>query len=284
MTNPYTKRRRKRKFRITPRGRYAFIHFLILGILIIVFWRGCDRSSRWSNGPSAAPVNQLLMVKLPEGQSQYIKEYTGFIVSFNPDHHIPNYSAWELTRDELRHITDDKNKFHADEDVPGCPSLKDYRKSGYDRGHMAPAGDMRWSKEAHFDCCALTNICPQVRSMNGGRWNTLEQLTRTWVERDSALLIITGPVLSDPVTRRTKSGISVPDRFFKVILAPYARPPRAIAFIIPNVDNPEGLSELHMSVDELEKITGCDFFSALPDDIEEEVERKANYRKWQMKL
>ena len=173
------------------------------------------------------------------------------------------------------------SKFRTDPDVFGCASDGDYRRSGYDRGHMAPAADMKWSAEAMADCHFFTNICPQSHSLNGGRWSSLEKKCREWVNRDSTLVIICGPILSDMPQGSIGTGVTVPSRFFKVVLAPYANPPRAIGFIMANAVVPDGLEALAVTVDEVESATGFDFFSSLPDDIEEQVEASANFRIWE---
>lgn len=223
----------------------------------------------------------LQEVAVPDELPEIIKEYTGFKVSFNPLHHLPNYVVWELTGDEANGTEPRDSKFKADKDVYGSPTLEDYRNSGFDRGHMAPAGDMKWSAQAMSDSHYLTNMCPQTRQLNGGRWSTLEQKCRQWAVRDSALIIITGPILSDELTRTIgPNGVSVPERFFKVIYAPFANPPRAIAFIMPNAEHIDGLESLTVSVDQVEAVTGFDFFACLPDDIEDTVEQQANFRDW----
>ncbi len=191
---------------------------------------------------------------------------------------MPNYVAWELTADETYGETPRKSIFKPDNDIPGTPLLDDYRKSGFDRGHMAPAADMKWSADAMDDSHYLTNICPQDHSINGGCWSTLENKCRQWARRDSAIIIITGPILTDEITRTIgKSEIAVPERFFKVILSPYVNPPRAIAFIMPNTPTRDGIQTMATNVDQIEQITGFDFFSCLPDEIENEVEQQAKY-------
>lgn len=223
----------------------------------------------------------LQKVVLPDETPEITKEYTGFTVSFNPAHHLPNYVAWELTATEAQGTLPRENKFRPDPDVYGCASLDDYRNSGFDRGHMAPAADMKWDRQAMLDCHYLTNICPQTHSLNGGRWATLENKCRQWALRDSAIIIISGPVLTDVLPRAIGTqSVSVPERFFKVLLSPYVNPPRAIAFIMPNSDDVDGLENLAVSVDQVEEITGFDFFTCLPDDIEATIETQANYRDW----
>ena len=224
-----------------------------------------------------------LGVSLPAGQPERLIHYPGFVVSFNPVEHIPNYVAWELTAAECEsNVTSRKSAaFQPDMQINGCAALSDYRRSGYSRGHMAPAGDMRWSQEAMDACFLLTNICPQSTALNGGPWASLEEKCRVWARRDSAIVIVCGPVLTDTVTERIGDNeVAVPERFFKVILAPYANPPRAIGFIMPNAKFAGGMQAAAVSVDEVEKITGMDFFSALPDEIEDMVESECNFPSW----
>lgn len=230
-----------------------------------------------------ANSRQLMAVNTPAKTIEQIIDYPGFTVSFNKKHHQPNWVAWELTPGEVRSnvVGRRSDKFAPDPEIEGCPELNDYRNSGYDRGHMAPAADMNWSAEASAACFLLTNMCPQANSLNANAWRVLEESCRRWALRDSNLIIICGPILTDKITRHIgKSKVSVPERFFKVILAPYADPPRAIGFIMPNTKVNGGIQTSVVSVDKVEKITGFDFFSALPDDIENEIEAKSNFPQW----
>lgn len=230
-----------------------------------------------------AEVNALMKVAIPDETPEILCDYTGFTVSFNPSWHVPNYVAWELLASEVDgENTRGEHNFAADNDVYGCASLNDYRRSGFDRGHMAPAADMKWSAEAMRDCHLLTNIVPQDHSLNSGRWNSLENKCRSLAQRDSALIIICGPVLSDQIQRTIGNGVAVPERFFKVVFAPYANPPRAVAWVMPNRAVRESLGSMAMTVDQLEEITGFDFFAALPDELEQQVESTMHLRDWNL--
>ena len=223
----------------------------------------------------------LTKTVIPDGQAEVIVPYTGFTVSFNPEQHIPNYVAWELTATEAEGSQPRESKFFQDTDVPGCPATDDYRRSGFDRGHMAPAADMKWNAQAMHDSHSLANICPQDHSLNSGRWSTLEKTCRQWAKRDSAIIIICGPVMTDAMPQTIgQAQVRVPRRFFKVILAPYADPVRAIGFIMPNSYTDEGLEELACSVDDIEAATGYDFFACLPDSIEAQIESRPDFRAW----
>lgn len=225
----------------------------------------------------------LLEVKTAPGLPEQIKEYTGFTVSFNEKTHMPNWVSWELTADKTSGPAVRKGKkFFKDYDIRGCAAHRDYSGSGYTRGHMAPAADMKWSEEAMIDCFSMANICPQVQELNSGTWGKVENKCREWALRDSALIIIAGPVINPPAPDEFIGDIevAVPKQFFKVILAPYANPPRAIGFLMPQGKVFGGMQTTVVPVDSIEALTGHDFFFALPDSVETLIESKAQFHKW----
>lgn len=265
--------------------KLGYIFFITL--IIIGAWSACqtqrDASDQSYDDAPRTEAARLMAVDIPDDMATVFKKYEGFNVSFNPDHKVPNYVVWELTADEARATYASRSDagFNADVTVDSSPTLDDYRNSGFDRGHMCPAGDMKWDVQAMRDCFLLTNMCPQAHALNSGAWKSLEESCRNWAVRDSAIIIVCGPILTDKITRTIgKSRVTVPERFFKVILAPYANPPRAIGFIMPNSTVRGGYQNTATTVDDIEAITGYDFFAALPDDIENQVESTANVRTW----
>lgn len=223
----------------------------------------------------------LWTVNIPDGLVDQTKEYCGFTVSFNSENRTPNYVAWELLGTESEGASSRGKKFWTDSDIQNCPSTSDYVRSGFDRGHMCPSADQKWSEDAMSDCFVMANIAPQAHELNNGAWKTLENKERQWARRDSALIIVAGPIYTESDTQRIgKAGVRVPGAYFKALLAPYIEKPRAIAFVYPNMSSPGNMQDYSMSIDELERITGYDFFPALPDDIEEEVESKYSFKEW----
>lgn len=238
-----------------------------------------NQTSGNSSGVQHYPA--LETVTLPDQLPSQVKEYIGFTVSFNKDNKTPNYVAWELLGHEASGDHDRTNTFWTDNEIEGCPSTKDYTKSGYDRGHMCPAADQKWSAEAMADCFVMANICPQTHELNAGAWNTLENKERQWARRDSAVMIICGPIYEKTDTQTIGNAkVRVPSAFFKVLLAPYVNEPRGIAFVYPNMTSPGNMQDYAMSIDELEKLLGYDFFPALPDDIEKKVEANYSFKEW----
>ena len=220
-------------------------------------------------------------VKIPSSVPSQEKEYTGFRLSFNSENHTPNWVAWELLGSETEGPKGRTNNFWQDPDLDGCPTTGDYRGSGFDRGHMCPAADQKWSETAMSDCFVLANICPQNHSLNSGAWNTLENKERAWARRDSAIVIVAGPIYEKSDTRTIgEARVRVPSAFFKVIAAPYADNPRGIAFVYPNMTSPGNMEQYVMTIRDVESLTGFDFFHNLPDDIEEAVESVSSFKDW----
>lgn len=252
---------------------------IAIAILAFAYIKG---KSSAPDAPVFIPNNDdLTTVIIPDSIPSDMLEYTGFSMSFNPRLHIPNYVAWELTADETNGTYSRSNRFAPDENVPASADTYDYLYSGYDRGHMAPAGDMKWSAQAMDESFLLTNICPQKNELNVGAWRAVEEKCRKWARRDSSLIIIAGPVLNPaPHEFIGDNRVAVPRSFFKVILAPKARPIRAIAFHMPNQYIVGGMQATVTSVDNIEALTGLDFFSSLPDSIENQIEAQSSLPEW----
>lgn len=258
--------------------------------LVVVFaltvQGGCSSSGDGQNPPpdngTVKHYDGLQKVTTnPDFTEAVLNHYAAIKVSFNADHHIPNWVSWELTRDHTNGPVARTDNFLNDPRVYGCPTTYDYTRSGYDRGHMSPAADNRWSETAMKECFYMTNICPQVHEMNAGAWEVLEQRCRQWAVADSAIVIVCGPVLTDNLTERIGTiGVTVPQRYFKVIVAPYSNPPRGIGFIMNNGEVPGGIQACAHSIDEVEQITGHDFFHTLPDDLEQQLESQCNFTQW----
>lgn len=220
-------------------------------------------------------------VMMPQGLSDNVVKYKGFTVHFNKNRHIPNCVVYEITATEAKGRREREGDFERDSKVAGCPNWWDYRDSGYDRGHMAPAGDMKWDEQAMNETFYLTNICPQDNELNAGMWNDIELKVREWARRDKSLIVITGPIVDkNPETIGQDMDIVVPEAFFKVVLSHKTTPMKAIAFICPNRACGGSLKRYAVSVDEVERRTGMNFFNALPDDVEEKLESTCNINQW----
>ena len=216
--------------------------------------------------------------------SEQILQRKGYTVSYNKDLKIPNWVAWELTPEKLVERESRTDKFLPDPDLPEHEAVTtdDYKGAGMDRGHMCPAGDNRWHWKAMQESFYTTNICPQNHNLNRGDWKELEESCRRWAQEEGKIYIVCGPILYDQRHRTIgkKHKITVPEAFFKVVLCADSNPPKAIGFIYKNASGNHPLDSYVNTVDEVERITGIDFFPALPDEIEEKVEAEYDLKLW----
>ena len=197
---------------------------------------------------------------------------------------MPNWVAWKIDRSELEDREERSEEIVRDPDWKqrGAVTTNDYRASGYDRGHMCPAGDNRYNWKAMQESFYMTNMCPQDHKLNSGDWNDLEEMCRFWAEKEDGLYVVCGPIVTNksPKTIKKKKKVVVPDAFFKVILSTSGKQPRALGFIFENKNTRQHLGKYAKSIDEVEALTGINFFPALPDDIEVAVEKQINLRSW----
>lgn len=210
-----------------------------------------------------------------------IKRRFAYTVSYNHGTRQPNWVAWTLTRAHASGKLK-RGDFEDDMDMPSPKGTKaDYFNTGFDRGHLCPAGDNKWSQKAMDECFLMTNMCPQTHALNAGVWNSIEQQCRTWAKKYGKVYIVCGPIFLNKQHRKLgKNKVVVPDAFFKVILRT-GKNPQAIGFICRN-QSAKGLQKKDFvnSVDEVERITGYDFFSKLPDNVEKKIEAKADLSNW----
>lgn len=237
-----------------------------------------------NNASSANAVDGLEIPAPITTLDEQILHREGYTVSYNKTTLLPNWVAWHLTAEHADgKIKRSGLKFQADEEVPSPRAEdSDYVRSGYDRGHMCPAGDNKWSEEAMVQTFIFSNACPQAPSLNRGDWNEMEMACRRWAQQYGDLYIVCGPILYRGKHKTIgKNKVTVPEAFFKVVLR-MGDSPKAIGFIYKNEDGNRPKGDYANSVDQVERITGFDFFPALPDDIEKAVESVCNPDDWNL--
>ena len=213
--------------------------------------------------------------------SEIIIKKKAYIVSYNPDTKVPNWVAWHLTGEHADGPVRRSNAFFADDAVPSPrATIEDYKGSGWSRGHMCPAGDNKWSETAMYESFSLVNVCPQNASLNSGLWNSIEIDCRRWAQRYGSVYIVCGPLFynKDHETIGVNK-VVVPEAFFKVILCMQGKP-KAIGFVVKNNAGTKKKDQYVNTVDEVERLTGYDFFPELPNSIEEKVEAYSNLDDW----
>lgn len=226
-------------------------------------------------------------IKLPaplKNIQEQILHRKGYSASYNKEIKIPNWVAWELTPEKLAEYESRSDKFLPDPDLPQNEAVttNDYKGAGLDRGHMCPAGDNRWHWKAMQESFYMTNICPQDHNLNRGDWKELEEKCREWAKQEGKIYIVCGPILYKRKHRTIgkEHQIVVPEAFFKVVLCMNSTPPKAIGFIYKNTSGNHPLNFYVNSVDEVERITGIDFFHSLPDNVEKKVEATYDLDLW----
>ena len=213
---------------------------------------------------------------------QILLKRIGYTVSYNIQTKEPNWVAWYLSADRVSGDADRSGvEFTEDEEVPEPRATTwDYYRSHFDRGHQCPAGDNKWNQDAMNQSFLLTNICPQNPKLNKYEWNRLESQCRDWAKEYGGVYIACGPIYA-PNSKKTigEHKVKVPTAFFKVVLC-MTGTPKAIGFIYQNTGDKQDYRQCVRTVDEIEQLTGYDFFKSLDDKVEKRVEANANIDDW----
>lgn len=268
---------------------------LILLCVIMITWCQSVRSSNKKQEPTKkqeteykADVKELsdgkiLFAKVAAQPDQEIIHHTAYTLSYNEKAEQPWWVAYLLLGEHVANkVAERSNKFIADPTVEtGSAKPADYKQSGYDRGHLAPAGDMAWSKETMRESFYMSNMSPQLPNFNRGIWKNLEEQVRKWAVENDSLLIVSGPVVKSGAETIGEDHVAVPDAFYKVIFDISVKGGRkAIAFYFPHKALDDSFEHYATSINEVEKRTGIDFFEALPDSLENVYESESDLSKW----
>lgn len=229
------------------------------------------------------PSGMEIPVCAHTSDSHEIHSYTGFTLCYRDKYEQSEWVAYEINKDELKKEASRTDDFRSDPAIStGSATPADYKASGYDRGHLAPAADMAWSKVAMSESFFMSNMSPQVPGLNRGAWKDLEATVRNWVEDRNSIYIITGPVLDKDSYPTIGNNVAVPDAYYKVLFAPEGTDGNAqmIGFLFANEKTTEDYPNYAVTVDEIEKLTGLDFFHALDDEIENKLESSFDINAW----
>jgi endonuclease G len=222
---------------------------------------------------------------VPEGTENEVVEHGAMILGYNETHEQANWVFHVVIPAVNRGNLSRTNDFRRDSLVStGSAAKADYWYSGYDRGHLAPSADFRWSGRAISESYVYSNMAPQRPELNRESWASLESLVRkhVWVKSEQ-LYVITGPVFDEEMKTITQGPnvVSIPKRFYKVILDLTGDEKKAIAFVMPNELCTQPMVSYAVSVDAVEKMTGLDFFSSLDQSLETELEASFDFSKWE---
>ena len=218
---------------------------------------------------------------LPTSTTEQIIHHDYYSLSYDEAHEQAEWVAYELKKSHLARHDYDRPYFEVDRAVKTkAAHWRNYKNSGYDRGHLCPAGDRRFSEAAYEETFLTSNIAPQVHEFNSGVWNRLEQKVRYWANRYDGVYVVTGGILKNGLKTIGDDRVSVPQQFYKILLDNSGGNTKIIAFLMPHQDSKKPLYEFVVSVDEIEVLTGIDFFPQLPDEKERRLEKSSSYKGW----
>jgi len=265
-----------RKFKKNFRSVFSFgvIMVLLFG-LFSAFVLPTDNSKTGNKSPSQS------FDFLPTSTTNQIVKHDYFALSYNEKYEQAEWVAYELKKSYVRSSNFVRPYFIEDPKVKtGSADWRNYKKSGYDKGHLCPAGDMEFAINAYDDTFFTSNISPQLHNFNGGVWNRLEQKVRYWATKYDGVYVITAGVLSPKLKTIGKEEVSVPNYFYKILLDNSNGKYKMIAFLVPNGKSDKPLYDFVVSVDSIEKMTGIDFFPKLDDKTENALEKNSDYKSW----
>jgi endonuclease G len=249
---------------------------------VIFFSIFCALALSSTSRPDRASVEQLLLV-VPLGPSPAVEKvsHAFYSLGYSEDWEQARWVSYFASSGHSTGTAKRRNDFRIDTSVStGSSELSDYYKSGFDRGHLAPAHDFSWSASALSETFFMSNISPQVPSFNRGIWLSLENKIRDIVARGNELIIVVGPIVDATDKSIGDNQVKVPSRFFKAFIARSNTSPDAAWFgagyILNNSDEKQSLELAIVTIDQIEAITKLDLFSALDDSTEEKVEQQSN--------
>lgn len=256
-------------------------------LLLLTLFAACDPQKQdrpatllEAENQQPKPVQVEIPITNPSVPAKQMRR-TGYVVSYNPKWRIPNWVAYELTDQEAAAHGRRQGEFESDPDAgPAAADNADYKHSGYSRGHMAPAGDMKWNGRAMRESFLLTNVCPQDYELNAGVWEDLESELRHRARRWGRVYIVCGPVVSNGYRTIGRHRVCVPQRFFKAVCWQQGGRWHSKGFIFPNNRAGGSFHDYSATVDEIERLTGHDLFAPLPDEVERRIEAADNRGRW----
>lgn len=218
---------------------------------------------------------------LPTSTTGAIVHHKYYSLSYSEDNEQAEWVAYELKKNHISRNDFKRPYFEVDNGVPTVSAdWRNYKNSGYDRGHFCPAGDRKFSKEAFTETFLTSNISPQDHDFNAGIWNRLEQKVRYWATKYDGVYVVTGGILNDTEITIGDEHVTVPKYFYKLVLDYNNGKPKLVAFLFPHRESNKPLYDFVTTTDKIEELTGIDFFPHLEDDIEDKLEASNNYKGW----
>jgi endonuclease G len=257
------------------------VYALLLAICVIGFWvfeNFYTPATYTDPNTNGEKTNGILF---PSSTSGDVVHHQYFSLSYSEPHEQAEWVAYELKREHLTYDDRKRPYFIEDPEVrTKSADWKNYRGSGYDRGHLCPAGDRRFSEYAYNETFYTSNISPQDRDFNAGVWNRLEQQVRRWCKKHGDLFVVTGGILEKDLEEIGEEDVDVPQAFYKIVLNTKDDSRGVLAFLIPNKESNAPLQTFLVPIDVLEEKTGLDFFAQQPKTWQDAREHEIDAEGW----
>jgi endonuclease G len=259
-----------------------FLSFFVFGVILFLFF---GLFSAFVLSEKISKIESQSTKKafdyLPKSTTNQIIKHDYYTLSYHEKYEQAEWVAYELKKSYVRSSNFDRPYFVEDPKVKTrSADWRNYKKSGYDKGHLCPAGDMEFDFNAYNDTFLTSNISPQLHDFNGGVWNRLEQKVRYWATKYDGIYVITAGVLQPNLKTIGQEKVSVPNYFYKILLDNSNGRYKMIAFLVSSEKSNKALYEFVVSVDKIEKMTGIDFFPKLDDKTENSLEKSSDYKAW----
>ena len=287
------------------RGKIGPIHLIIAILLItaigigVYYYLQSQKAPKPTipTGPQATPIekiakeaslkyNDLVYAGLPKnlikGERSLLLRNIGYCVGFSEERRNPIWAAYKIVRKEDTSPYKRPSRFKKDKRTMAQVQHKDYTKSGYDRGHLAPNSAISscYGRKAQLETFLMSNITPQRPNLNRKLWQKLEKFEIKWANDYEEIWVFTGPIFDEHI-EKLKSGVEIPDAFFKILIDERKGNLRTLAFIVPqDITGKEPLKTFLTNIDEVEKLSHLDFLAPLSDKNENYLEAQTAKALW----
>ncbi len=218
---------------------------------------------------------------LPSSTTDQIINHTYYSLSYSEKDEQAEWVAYKLTLENIDGDISRTDNFRIDSKVKtGSAEKSDYYKSGYDRGHLAPAGSMKINYESMSESFFMSNMSPQTPGFNRGIWKKLEGEVRTFTEINDSVFVVSGPILDNPLGSIGANEVTIPRAYYKTLLGYKNGKTKGIAFILSHESSKEDVSYFAVSIDSVEKVTNINFYQKIDAKIQDEFEKNDDITLW----
>lgn len=273
--------------------KFVIVFCVLISVLVIGFiifkYSDSNKNDLKSTAPkdvkinisdSASTITTTAFFKdfYPTSTYGEVIKHQYYMLSYSEKDEQAEWVAYKLTPASFSNIKRDDN-FREDNSVTtGSATLADYKNSGYDRGHLAPAADMSINRTAMSESFFMSNMSPQLASFNRGIWKNLESQVRKWAKSNDSLYVVSGPILDHSIGTIGANQVTVPRAYYKTIVFFKNGNINGIAFLLPNAKSTKAIDFYITSIDSIELVTGIDFYHNLAIAIQSKIEANKDFK------